>query len=104
SPGQHAPQPSDSGLAITARIADEREIDDQAIIADSQPSGVVSSTPDGNEEVVLTTEVDRRNDIGHIGTSRDQGGMLVDHAVVDFAGCVVALIIGLDEFSPQARF
>ncbi len=68
SPGATSPDPHGSRLGIDVRIPDEREIDDQAIIADSQPSGVVSATPDGNEEVVLTTEVDRRNDIGHIGT------------------------------------
>ena len=92
------------GYRIDVRVADEREIDDQAVIADPQPSGVVPAAPDRNEETVLAGEVDRRDDIGHIGAARDQGGMLVDHAVVDFAGRIVALITGLDEFSPQARF
>src|SRR5258707_6622341 len=86
------------------RVADKREIDDQAVIADPQPAGVVPAAPDGNEEAVRATEVDRRDDVGHIGAARDQGGSLVDHAVVDLACRFVALIAGLDEFAPQAGF
>src|SRR5207302_10680464 len=103
-PGAASADAHGSRLGINARVADEREIDDQAIIADPQPSGVVSAAPDRNEEAVLTTEVDCRNDVGHVGATRDQGGTLVDHTVVDLACSIVALIALLKEFSPQARF
>ncbi|HZU04181.1 MAG TPA: hypothetical protein VFA10_31265 [Ktedonobacteraceae bacterium] len=85
-------------------VADAREIDDQTIIADAQAASVVSATPDGNEEVVLTTEVDCRNNVGHIGAPCDQGWVLVDHTVIDFACSLVVLITRLNQFSPQAGF
>src|SRR5260370_24228591 len=99
-PGAASADPDGSCFGIDARVADERQIDDQAIIADPQPSGVVSAAPDGNEEAVLAAEVYRCDDVGHVDAIRDQGGALVDHAVVDFACSIIALIAGLDEFSP----
>src|SRR5690348_17578568 len=54
---------------IDVCVADEREIDDQAVIADPQPAGVVAAAPDGHEESMLTGEVDRRNDVGHISAA-----------------------------------
>jgi hypothetical protein len=103
-PGAATTNPNRSRLGIDVRVANAREIDDQAVIADPQPAGVVAAAPDGNQEGVLTGEVDRRDNVGHIGAAHNQGGMPVDHGVVDFAGRIVALITGLDEFSPQARF
>ncbi len=91
-PGAASADSDGSRLGVDVRVPDEREIDDQAIIADPQPSSVVSAAPDGNEEFVFTGEVDRRDDVGHVGTSCDQGGALVDHAVVDGACSIVALI------------
>src|SRR5215468_5283041 len=71
-------------------VGGEQVVDGQAVFAGqvSQPAAQgkpASAAPDGNEEVVLTTEVDRRDDIGHVGTTGDQGRALVDHTVVDFA-------------------
>src|SRR5579883_2941003 len=44
-------------LGINLHIADEREVDDQAIITDSQPSGIVASAPYGNQEIVLARKL-----------------------------------------------
>ena len=90
-PGAASPDSDGSGGGIDVHVADEREIDDQTIIADSQPSGVMSATPNRNQEAVLAPEVDRSNDIGYVGAACDQGGVPVDHAVVDLAGSLIAL-------------
>src|SRR5579885_965177 len=90
-------------LGINLHIADEREVDDQAIITDSQPSGIVASAPYGNQEIVLARKVDRRNDVGHIRAVHNQSGMPVNHAVVDFTRCLISSISWLDEFASQGR-
>src|SRR5258708_18170896 len=101
-PGAASSDPDGPRFGIDARITDEREIDDQSVIADPQPASIVPAAPDGNEETVLAAKVDRRNDVGHIGAARDQGGALVDHTIVDLACSIVTLITGLDELSPAA--
>src|SRR5215471_8353087 len=91
-PGAASPDPDGLRFGIDVRVADEREIDDQAVIADPQPASIVPAAPDGNEEVVLAAEIDRLDDVGDISAPRDHGGALVDHAVVDFTCSIVALI------------
>jgi hypothetical protein len=64
----------------------------------------VSAASDSNEEAILTSEVDYRENVGHIGTTRDQSGMFIDHSVVDFPCRIVALIAWLKEFSTETGF
>jgi hypothetical protein len=58
-----------------------REVNDQAIIAGAQPGTVVTPAAHGNQQIVLTAKVDRRDHIGNVDAMRDQQRPLVNHAV-----------------------
>src|SRR5262249_53929460 len=83
--------PDGARRRVDPNAAHLREINDQAIVAAAEPGTVVASTADREKELVLAREVDRGNDVGGAGTSRDHPGPLVDHAVVQRTGIVVVL-------------
>ena len=63
---------------------------------------VVPAAADSQREVVLTSEVNAIDDIGHISTARDQRRAAVDHAVVDLTRCLIAGVPRLDQRTAQA--
>jgi hypothetical protein len=64
------------------------------------PSTRAVPASDGEEQPLLTREIDRGDDVGDVDTLGDQGGMLVNHRVVDLARVVVARVARTDEVSP----
>ena len=52
-------------------------------------------------QLVLAGKVDRRNHIGHIYAVGDQGGSLLDHAVVDPASLLITNIAGTKQLAAQ---
>ena len=88
---------------IYARVLDARQVDDQTVIAYAESPGIVTTAPDCDEQVVLPADVDGRDNVRHVRTSRDQTGSPVDHAVVNLTGGIVALVVGLDQFTEKAR-
>ena len=72
----------------TARIA--REVDDEAVVDDGGAGDVVAAAADGERQSVLGGEADRGGDVGGVGAAGDHGRALVDHAVPDAAGGLVA--------------
>src|SRR5262249_44568658 len=101
-PGAATPNQDGSRFWIDARVADEREIEYQTIIADSQSSSIVSTASDCNKKAVLSTKVDCRDNVSHVRAAHNQERAFIDHTVVDFACCIVMLITSLNEFSSQA--
>src|SRR5205823_5103422 len=75
------------------------EIDDDATIAGSSTGETVTSTTDGNGEILATCELDGTDDIADVGTACNQGWILVNHPIPDPAGAVVAFITGADQFA-----
>jgi hypothetical protein len=57
----------------------------------------MTTTADGNEQVVVTPEIDGGDHISHVGALGDEGRPFVDHPVVDLPGLVVAGVVRLDE-------
>jgi hypothetical protein len=67
-----------------------REVDHQAAVGDRLAGDVLAAATDRDLESRVPAEVDRVDDVGGVVTSRDHRGMLVDQAVVDAPGLVVA--------------
>src|SRR5215469_10763893 len=51
--------------------------------------------------MLVTSERNSSHDIDHIGTEDNQSRVLVDHAVPDPAGPVIAVIVRADQFAMQ---
>ncbi len=81
---------------IHVHVLDRREIDDQTIVANPQPSGIVASATNRNFQILLRAEPDRGDYVSHIGALRNQTGLAADHGVIDLARLVVARIGGLN--------
>src|SRR5262249_26280717 len=83
-----------------------REVDHEAIIADRRSRHVVAAAAHRHDEVPLAGEPNGGEDIRHPSTAGYQSGPLVDGAVPDLAGDVIAVIAWLQDFSakelPQA--
>jgi hypothetical protein len=66
------------------------EVDHQPAVGDGLAGDVVTSAADRDLEPLLPAEVDRVGHVGRVQTACDHGGPLVDQAVVDAPGLVVA--------------
>src|SRR6266446_1261164 len=66
---------------VNPRIFHRREINDQTVIADSQPSRVMSSTANGEKQLVFSSKVYCANYICHIRATHDQTRLFVDHSI-----------------------
>ena len=62
----------------------------------------MAAAADGEVEAVITAEAHAGDDVGDVPAAGDGGRILVDHAVVDGAGGVVAGIPRLDQLASQA--
>ena len=80
---------------INARVFHRREIDDQAIITNSQASGVVAATPDGQKQVFVPRKIYRLNYVRDVGTAHHQPRFFVYHSIVHFTGVVVTFVARL---------
>src|SRR5688572_30957426 len=79
-----------------------RKVNHQAVVAGAQTSPIMTSTTYCDQEVLFPAEIDRRDDIGRIGTACNNGRALVDHPVIYFAGLVVVIISRPDDFTAHA--
>src|SRR5436190_16505794 len=103
-PGATAANANGPGRRVNMDVPDEGEIDDQAIVTDSQTSGIVAAAADGHAQVLLVPEANGGNDVGHIGASCDQARFTADHGVVDFPRLLVTRVGGLDQLAPELSF
>ena len=78
------------GLGIDVDASDSGQIDNQALVDGSQTAAVVAAAAHGQVEPVVAGETDRRDDVGDVGTARDDARPLVDHRVVDLASFLIA--------------
>ena len=77
---------------IHVNIPNAGQIDDQAVITHAETACVVTSAPDGHQQLVFTGEIHCGDDVCNILALRDRLRPAVDHAVVNLAGIVVARI------------
>src|SRR5437016_672968 len=80
---------------VNARVFHWREVDDEAVITNSQASRVMSSTADCQKQILVSRKIYRLNYIRDVGTASYQPRPFVDHCIVHFAGVVVTLVARL---------
>ena len=59
------------------------------VVTGPEACSVVSAPSDGDEQVSVTGELDRGDNVGDVSTAGDHGGPFVDHAVPDGTYVVV---------------
>ena len=79
------------------------EVDDDRVVRDAEAAAVVAAAADGDALVVRAGEREHARDVLRARADDDRGGALVDHAVVDGAGVVVAGVAGADDAAGRAR-
>src|SRR6185436_6736195 len=80
------------------------EINDQAIVTDSQTSGIMAAAADGHPQVLIVPEANGGDNVGHIGAFCDQARFAADHAVVYLPRLLVTRVGGLDQLAPELTF
>ena len=103
-PGAAAANAHRPGCRVYMDVPDEGEINNQAIVTDSQASGVVAAAADGHPQVLLVPEANGGDDIGDIGAFCDQPRFAADHAVVYLPRLLVTRVGGLDQLAPELTF
>src|SRR5262245_20329863 len=96
------PDPHRAAGRIDPHTLHGGEVDNQSVVARTEPRAVVAAAANGDEQAVVASEVHGADDIRYIGAVRDQARALVDHAVIERTGLVVALIGGLDDLAAQS--
>src|ERR1700688_2649015 len=90
SPDTPSLRPNRARSEVNPHSLHTRKIYDQAPIAYSQPSTVVSSAAHGRQHSRLAAVMNGGDDIGDINAFGNQGGAFVDHPVVYLARGIVS--------------
>jgi hypothetical protein len=59
----------------------------------------MAAAADRYDQVVIPGECDRRHDVSDPGAADDQRGPPVDHPIMNFAGALVVLMAGTEQFT-----
>ena len=84
---------------VDPRAGHGRQVDDEAVLHDGVPGDGVPAAAHRREEVVLTTEPHRGDDVGHAAAPGDERRQALDLAVPDLAGAVVGRVVGWDQLA-----
>src|SRR5262245_53887357 len=89
-----------------ARVVDANtlhagKVDDQAIVASTEPGPVMASATHGDGQIVIAPEVDGTHHVGHVDAPRNKRRAAVDHGVVYFASLLIGGIIRLNQVAAQ---
>ena len=91
------------GLLVDPDPLHERQVDHDAVVARRVPRRAVPATAHRGQQLVLTCEVDGRDDVRGTGAARHDRGTLVDHRVPYAPSGVVVRVAGSDERPPERR-
>jgi hypothetical protein len=83
-------------LRINPRVFNPSQVDDEAVIANAQATGVVTTTSDRNAQSLFSSKMNRADYVGDICAAHDQARSAIDHRVVNLACFVVIRITRLD--------
>jgi predicted DNA binding protein len=84
-------------MRIYADAPHTREVDNDAVVAESASAYVVSASAYSSQEIVVARKCHRGNDICRSGTSGDQRWTFVNVRIPDPACTVIALIVRLKD-------
>ena len=93
-----------SDRGVDTGIVDQRKTNYEAIITNAQAACVMPATAHRNEHSVLTAKIDRGDNVGGVGTARDQSLPAVNHAIIYLSCFIVALFARLDELAGETCF
>ncbi len=96
-----------AGRAVPGIDADTlhaRKVDDQSTVAHRIAADIVAATANSYEQTVRLSKIDAVNHVGNSGAVDNQCRALVDHAVPDLAGVVIARVARTQQFTEQAGF
>ena len=93
-PGASAAYTDGSCRGVDVNVLDARQINDETIITNSQPSGVMASASDRYQQVILPGEMNGGDDIRDVSAQSDEPRFAADHRVIHFACFVVTGSVG----------
>jgi hypothetical protein len=79
------------------------QVNHDATVVDGIAGDVVATAPDGEQEVMLTGEIHRLDDIGDPRALGDDGGTAINHAVADLPRLVIPGIAWLKHTPANVR-
>ncbi len=88
---------------IHRRAAHGGQVDDERVVPDPEPAGVVPAAAHREIDSVLAGEPDAGDDVGDVDAAGDRRGSTVDHGVVDGSCRVVGRVAGPDRRPTQGR-
>jgi hypothetical protein len=97
-----APDTSGPPRRIDIDTVHARQIDHQTAVAHRLTGDVVTAATHGDQQILLTAEVNRSYDIGNPSTPDNQRRSVVDHPVPDHASAVVALVVRTEHIATDA--
>ncbi len=95
--------PNPSSRRIYAHALHHRQVDHQTVVAAAESGAIVTTAPDSDEQTLVASEVHGSDNIRDVHAACDQKRPLVDHAIVQLAGLLVALVTTLDQITAQVR-
>ncbi len=102
-PGASALRPRGALFRVDAQALQRPEVEHETLIAGTEARHAVTATAQGQHQLVLRREADRRHDVGDVRRAHDQGRPPVVHGVVDMARVLVIMVRRADQNAAQAR-
>jgi len=75
---------------IDAHTLHHRHVDHQTVIDAAEPRPIMAAAPDSDRQFAVTTEIHGGNNVGGVGTARDEPRPFVDHRVIELACLIIA--------------
>ena len=88
-------------LRIDRGATHPREVDHDAVVAGREAGDAVAAAPNGDDELLLTGETERRDDVVGARRPHDHRRPTVDHAVPDRARRVVVRVAGAHDLARE---
>ncbi len=92
---------SGASRGIDADRSHRGEIDEKPAVADRRAGDVVAAAADRDEQLLVSRQPERMDDIGGAAAARDQPRTPVDHGVPDRSRRFVAVLAGQRHFAAQ---
>ena len=87
-------RPRDAGRRVDAHIVHAAEVDDDAAVGRGIAKPAMTASADGDFELPIAAEPNRRGDVVDAGRPNHDGRSTVDRRVPDPAGIVVGRVVG----------
>ena len=100
--GAAGASPHRAACWVDAHALHRGEVDDQSIVAAAKSGAIVATAANGDQQIVVAPKVNCTDDVRNVCATRNHAWALVDHAIVERASLVIALILRFDDPAAQA--